>query len=64
MGINTVREIVFKKHQLLDAEKLNFICEFSDYREKNVNQSAKSIINYYRDVNPKLLHKKFRGRMD
>ena len=38
MGINTVREIVFKKHQLLDAEKLNFICEFSDYREKNVNQ--------------------------
>ncbi len=31
-------------------------------RNKNVAASAKSIINFYREVNPKLLEKKYRGR--
>ena len=33
-----------------------------DYRERNVNQAAKSVVNYYREANPKLLNKKHRGR--
>ena len=37
MGINTIREMAFKIHQILDADKLSYICEFSDYKEKNVN---------------------------
>jgi protein SDA1 len=64
MGINTIREIASKQHNILDSEKLSYICDFADYKNKNVNQSSKSIINLYRDVNPKLLHKKFRGRVE
>lgn len=61
MGINTIRELCFKLPNLLDADQLGYICDFADSRERNVNQAAKSLVNYYRNVMPHLLPKKLRG---
>lgn len=52
----------FKNHTLLDEDQLNYIADFTTYKERNVNQAAKSLVNYYRDANPLLLQRKHRGR--
>jgi hypothetical protein len=35
---------------------------YNEYKNKHVSQAAKSLINLYREENPKLLEKKFRGK--
>lgn len=62
MGLNVLREMCIKNHLIMDEFHLNYLAEYKDYKNKNVSSSAKSIINLYRQVNPKLLNKKFQGR--
>ena len=37
MGINTIREICFKNDKLITSDQLNYIADFSNSRERNVN---------------------------
>lgn len=37
LGINTIREMCFKNHYILNEEQLNYIADFTEYRERNVN---------------------------
>jgi protein SDA1 len=46
---------------MLDEFHLNYIADFKMFRNKNVSQAAKSIVNLYRDLNPRLLKKEHRG---
>lgn len=62
MGLNVLREMCVKNSLIMDEFHLNYLAEYKDYRNKNVASAAKSIINLFRQLNPKLLHKKFQGR--
>lgn len=62
MGLNVLREMCIKNHLIMDEFHLNYLAEYRDYRNKNVSSAAKSIINLFREINPKLLNKKYQGR--
>ena len=62
MGLNVLREMCIKNHLIMDEFHLNYLAEYKDYRNKNVSSAAKSIINLFREINPKMLHKKYQGR--
>jgi len=62
MGLNTIREICIKNPMIMDDFHLNYLAEFKNYKNRNVANAARSLINQFRDINPKLLNKKFRGR--
>lgn len=64
MGLRTIREMCEKAPLIMDEFSLNYCAEFRTYKEKNVSAAARSLINYFRDINPDLLNKKFRGRFD
>lgn len=64
MGLRTMREMCEKAPFIMDEFSLNYCAEFKDFKEKNVAAAARSLINFYKDVNPDLLNKKFRGRFD
>lgn len=38
-----------------------YLATYYDYRNKNVSRAAKSVINFVREYNPRLLEKRFRG---
>lgn len=57
MGLNTIREMCIKHPLIVDAFHLNYLAGFYGFRNKNVSRAAKSLINLYRDLNPKLLEK-------
>jgi protein SDA1 len=63
MGLNALREMCIRAPLMLDEFHLNYVADFKKYRNKNVSSAAKSIINLYRDLNPKLLKKEHRGRV-
>ena len=62
MGIRTITEMSKKQVQVLDTFNLNLIAGYSKYRNKNVSNAAKALINFFRDENPKALERKYRGR--
>lgn len=62
MGLNTVREMSVKNPLIMDADSLNYLAEYKTFKNRNVSAAAKSLINQFREINPKLLHKKFRGK--
>lgn len=62
-GLNTVREMCVKNYHIMDSFSLNYLAGYYNFKNKYVSKSAKSIINLYRQINPKLLEKKFRGRI-
>jgi len=64
MGINTIREMSERSPLMMDEFYLNYIAEYKSYKEKNVATAARSLVNYFRDVNPEMLDKKHRGRFD
>ena len=45
----------------VNKELLDYMVNFRSFRNKNVVQAAKSLINLFRDINPGMLEKKYRG---
>lgn len=62
-GLNTIREMCLKNYHIIDDFNLNYLAGYFNYKNKYVSKSAKSMINLYRQINPKLLEKKYRGRI-
>ncbi len=62
MGLNTVREMCSRNKLAVDEFHVNYLAGFYKYRNPNVSKAAKSVINLFREINPQLLEKKFRGR--
>lgn len=62
MGLNTVREMCDRNIYCIDKFTLNYLADYWSYKNRNVSKAAKSIINLFREKNPMLLEKKYRGR--
>ena len=62
IGLNTIREILTRMPLALDESQIEYLVQFRTFRNASVVNAAKSLINYFRDVCPNLLPKKFRGR--
>lgn len=62
VGLNTIREITQKNPQLIDEFHVNYLAGFYNYKNRNVSKAAKALINSFRELNPQLLEKKFRGK--
>lgn len=62
IGLNTIREILTRMPLALDESQIEYLVQFRSFRNASVVSAAKSLINYFRDVCPNLLPRKFRGR--
>lgn len=62
IGLNSIREILLRMPLALDEAQIEYLVDFRTFRNSSVVSAAKSLINYFRDVCPQLLPKKFRGR--
>jgi len=62
IGLNSIREILLRMPLALDEAQIEYLVNFRTFRNSSVVSAAKSLINYFRDVCPQLLPKKFRGR--
>ena len=62
VGLNAIREILLRMPLALDEAQIEYLVGFRTFRNSSVMNAAKSLINYFRDVCPNLLPKKYRGR--
>jgi protein SDA1 len=62
IGLNAIREILTRMPLALDESQIEYLVAFRSFRNSSVVNATKSLINYFRDVCPQLLPKKFRGR--
>lgn len=62
IGLNSVREILSRMPLALDESQIEYLVMFREYRNSSVVAAAKSLVNFFRDVCPHLLPRKFRGR--
>lgn len=62
IGLNCVREILLRMPLALDAAQVEYLIDFKNNKNKSVRAAAKSLINFFRDVCPQLLPKKYVGR--
>ncbi|CAG9333610.1 unnamed protein product [Blepharisma stoltei] len=61
LGLNTLREICKRQPLVVDADVLEYVAGFKNYRNKSVVVAACSIISLYKEIKPSLLKKKLRG---
>ncbi len=59
MGLNALREMCIRNTTLLDKAQLNYCVEHISFKEKNVSQSARSLLNLFRQIDYKMLDKKY-----
>lgn len=62
IGLNATREILTRMPLALDAAQVEYMVDFRQNKNKSVRAAAKSLINFFRDVCPQLLPKKYVGR--
>ena len=62
MGVNCITQLCARMPLLIDKDDLNYVCSLRKYKNKDVYRAVKGLINLYRDLNPGMLKKEFRGR--
>ncbi|XP_042897863.1 protein SDA1 homolog [Parasteatoda tepidariorum] len=62
VGLNAVREICIRSPFCIDQDLLQDLVQYKKFKNKNVMMAARSLIQLYRKLNPKLLQRKFRGK--
>lgn len=63
IGINTIREILSRMPLALDEAQIEYLVEFRQFKKNSsVRMAGKSLVNFFRDVCPQLLPKKYIGR--
>lgn len=63
IGLNTIREILARMPLALDEAQIEYLIEFKNFKKNaSVRASAKALVNFFRDVCPQLLPKKYIGR--
>lgn len=61
-SLNAIREICTRCPLVMNADLLQDLARYKQYRERSVMMAARSLIGLYRSTVPELLHKKDRGR--
>jgi protein SDA1 len=64
VGLNTIREVCSRCPLAISADLLQDLTQYQKYHNKNVVMGARSLINLYRSVNPVLLAKRDKGRVN
>lgn len=62
VGINTIREICSRQPQAIDESFLTDLIEYKKSPVKAISVAARGLLGLYRELNPKLLSRKDRGR--
>ncbi|EFO28109.1 hypothetical protein LOAG_00368 [Loa loa] len=62
VGLNTIREIFANCPFAATEDLLRDLTDYKRFKNKNVSMAARAIITLFRAINPKLLHRKDRGR--
>ncbi|KAG7591498.1 Armadillo-type fold [Arabidopsis thaliana x Arabidopsis arenosa] len=62
VGLNVVREMCLRIHDLMTEELLQDLALYKKSHEKAISAGARSLIALFREINPSLLVKKDRGR--
>jgi len=63
VGLNTIREILARMPLALDEAQIEYLVEFRNYKKNSsVRAAGKSLVNFFRDICPELLPKKYVGR--
>ncbi|CAN8293837.1 unnamed protein product [Cochlearia groenlandica] len=62
VGLNVVREMCLRIHELMTEELLQDLALYKKSHEKAISAAARSLIALFREINPSLLVKKDRGR--
>uniref|UniRef100_A0A1I7ZEB1 Protein SDA1 n=1 Tax=Steinernema glaseri TaxID=37863 RepID=A0A1I7ZEB1_9BILA len=62
VGLNAIREIYANCPFAATEEMVTDLTEYKTYKNKNVSMAARGLITFFRSVNPKLLHRKDRGK--
>lgn len=62
IGLNAVREICSRCPLVMTEDLLGDLAQYKNYRDKSVMMAARSLIGIYRNIAPKMLHKRDRGR--
>eukprot|EP00071_Canis_lupus_P051695 XP_535608.3 protein SDA1 homolog [Canis lupus familiaris] len=62
VGINAIKEITARCPLAMTEELLQDLVQYKTHRDKNVMMSARTLIQLFRTLNPKMLQKKFRGK--
>ena len=63
IGLNTIREILTRMPLALDEAQIEYLVEFRHFKKNSsVRSAGKSLVNFFRDVCPQLLPKKYIGR--
>ncbi|KAF3825096.1 hypothetical protein GH733_005730 [Mirounga leonina] len=60
VGINAIKEITARCPLAMTEELLQDLAQYKTHRDKNVMMSARTLIQLFRTLNPKMLQKKFR----
>ncbi|GBM05060.1 Protein SDA1 [Araneus ventricosus] len=62
VGINSIREICARCPLAIGQDLLHDLAQYEKYKDKNVTMAAKSLIKLFREINPKMLQRRFRSR--
>ncbi|XP_047661898.1 protein SDA1 homolog [Tachysurus fulvidraco] len=62
VGINAIKEIVARCPLSMSEDLLQDLTQYKSHKDKNVVMSSKGLIHLFRDLNPKMLHRKDRGK--
>ncbi|ESQ35502.1 hypothetical protein EUTSA_v10006828mg [Eutrema salsugineum] len=62
VGLNVIREMCLRIHELMTEELLQDLALYKKNHEKAISAAARSLIALFREINPSLLVKKDRGR--
>ena len=63
IGLNTIREILARMPLALDEAQIEYLVQFRHFKKNSsVRMAGKSLVNFFRDVCPQLLPKKYIGR--
>ncbi|XP_034402561.1 protein SDA1 homolog [Cyclopterus lumpus] len=62
VGINAIKELTARCPLALNEDLLQDLARYKIHKDKNVTMSARGLIQLFRSLNPKMLHKRDRGR--
>ncbi|XP_066566992.1 protein SDA1 homolog [Amia ocellicauda] len=62
VGINAIREVAARCPLAITEDLLQDLAQYKTHKDKNVMMSSRGLIQLFRTLNPKMLHKRDRGR--
>lgn len=62
VGINAIKEVAARCPLAITEELLQDLAQYKMHKDKNVMMSARGLIQLFRSLDPKMLHKRDRGR--